>query len=43
MTRIEFASLMGFPKPANDTMYNIVLLLSEMTILLTFIFFILNP
>jgi heme/copper-type cytochrome/quinol oxidase subunit 2 len=39
MTRIEFASLMGFPKPGNDTMYNIVLLLTEMTILLTFIFF----
>jgi heme/copper-type cytochrome/quinol oxidase subunit 2 len=39
MTNIEFASIMGFPKPANDTMYSIVLLLSEMTILLTFIFF----
>lgn len=39
MTTIEFASLMGFPKPANDIMYSIVLLLSEMTILLTFIFF----
>jgi heme/copper-type cytochrome/quinol oxidase subunit 2 len=39
MSKIEFATLMGFPKPANDTMYSIVLLLSEMTILLTFIFF----
>lgn len=39
ITTIEFALLMGFPKPANDNMYSIVLLLSEMTILLTFIFF----
>jgi cytochrome c oxidase subunit 2 len=39
MTIFELASLMGVSKPANDTMYGIVLLLSEMTILLTFIFF----
>jgi heme/copper-type cytochrome/quinol oxidase subunit 2 len=39
ITIFELASLMGVPKPANDTMYGIVLLLSEMTILLTFIFF----
>jgi len=39
ITIIELASLMGVSKPANDTMYGIVLLLSEMTILLTFIFF----
>jgi len=30
---------MGLPKPGNDTMYSIVLLLTEMTILLSFIFF----
>jgi heme/copper-type cytochrome/quinol oxidase subunit 2 len=30
---------MGFPKPANDTMFSIIALLSEMTILLTFILF----
>lgn len=39
MTVIEFASLMGFSKPANDTMQSIIVLLSEMTILLTYIFF----
>jgi len=39
MTVIEFASLMGFCKPANDTMQSIIVLLSEMTILLSYIFF----
>lgn len=38
MTTIEFSSLMGFPKPGNDAMESIIHLLSEMTILLTFIF-----
>lgn len=36
---IDFATLMGFPKPANETMFSIIALLSEMTILLTFILF----
>lgn len=31
--------LVGFPEPANDNMYGIILLLSEMTILLSFILF----
>jgi heme/copper-type cytochrome/quinol oxidase subunit 2 len=35
----DFSTLMGFPKPANDTMFSIIALLSEMTILLTFILF----
>ena len=35
----DFATLMGFPKPANETMFSIIALLSEMTILLTFILF----
>lgn len=38
MTTIEFSSLIGFPKPGNDAMESIVHLLSEMTILLSFIF-----
>jgi cytochrome c oxidase subunit 2 len=33
-----FSKGMGFTEPANDTMYSIILLLSEMTILLSFIF-----
>jgi heme/copper-type cytochrome/quinol oxidase subunit 2 len=36
---IDFATFMGFPKPANETMFSIISLLSEMTILLTFILF----
>ena len=39
MKTVEFSTLMGFPKPANDTMFSIIALLSEMTILLTFILF----
>jgi heme/copper-type cytochrome/quinol oxidase subunit 2 len=39
MRTVEFSTLMGFPKPANDTMFSIIALLSEMTILLTFILF----
>lgn len=35
----DFNTLMGFPKSANETMFNIIALLSEMTILLTFILF----
>jgi hypothetical protein len=35
----DFSTLMGFPKPGNDTMFSIIALLSEMTILLTFILF----
>jgi len=38
LTTIEFSSLIGFPKPGNDTMESIVHLLSEMTILMAFIF-----
>jgi len=39
LTYADFTTLMGFTKPANDTMFSIVSLLSEMTILLTFILF----
>jgi heme/copper-type cytochrome/quinol oxidase subunit 2 len=35
----DFSTLMGFTKPGNDTMFSIIALLSEMTILLTFILF----
>jgi heme/copper-type cytochrome/quinol oxidase subunit 2 len=36
---VDFTTLMGFAKPANETMFSIIALLSEMTILLTFILF----
>ncbi len=36
---IDFSTIMGFPKSANETMFNIIALLSEMSILLTFILF----
>lgn len=36
---IDFATLMGFPQSGNETMFGIIALLSEMTILLTFILF----
>jgi heme/copper-type cytochrome/quinol oxidase subunit 2 len=36
---IEFSSLMGLPKAGNDIMYSIVILLSEMSVLLSYIFF----
>lgn len=39
LNSIDFSTLMGFPKPANETMFSIIALLSEMTILLTFILF----
>jgi|SRR3989338_323000 heme/copper-type cytochrome/quinol oxidase subunit 2 len=36
---IDFSTIMGFPKSANETMFSIIALLSEMSILLTFILF----
>jgi len=35
----KVSHLVGFPEPANDNMYGIILLLGEMTILLSFILF----
>jgi heme/copper-type cytochrome/quinol oxidase subunit 2 len=36
---VDFSTIMGFPKSANETMFSIIALLSEMSILLTFILF----
>lgn len=36
---IDFSTLMGFPKSANETMFNIIALLNEMSILLIFVLF----
>ena len=36
---IDFSTIMGFPRSANETMFSIIALLSEISILLTFILF----